>query len=530
MVRLDRLVNVLGGYGLRLSRCPIPRSTELRSVVLPEQAGGRTVVGDVLLAVAADSVEEAARWALAARAAVMLVREDADSTEPTSALDLVDEKQSVAVIVVDQAVSWSEVATVVYGLVLEGRETESGRGPTDLFALADSLAEAVGGAVTIEDRLSRVMAYSSLQQHADRARAETILGRQAPEPLRAMFAARGVGKHLETSDEPLFVADAPDHGLTGRMVVAARAGRELLGSVWVACHAPLDGTRRRALSDGARTVALHLLRSRASADLERQVETDLVMRLLEGTADAATVVSKLGLPQGRLRVIAARAHIAEEEPHAALLLAFDRATTGFGWSRPGRSALAGNTVYTVLPGDDVATARAWIASLRAALPAHLTLSAGISAPAASEDLPAARQEADECMALHETRHQGIVPPAYEESWDDILLQRLRTAARSGRAPARGPVVQLRRHDTEHATQYIATLRAWLQAQGDPAEAGQLLGVHENTVRYRLRKMRELTALDLSDGNKRVAMTIELAALHDPPADATEQSLSKQDKR
>jgi hypothetical protein len=62
-------------------------------------------------------------------------------------------------------------------------------------------------------------------------------------------------------------------------------------------------------------------------------------------------------------------------------------------------------------------------------------------------------------------------------------------------------VQLRRHDTEHATQYIATLRAWLQAQGDPVEAGQLLGVHENTIRYRLRKMRELTALDLEDGNK-----------------------------
>jgi hypothetical protein len=530
MVRLDRLVNVLGGYGLRLSRCPIPRSTELRSVVLPEQAGGRTVVGDVLLAVAADSVEESVRWALAARAAVVLVRDDADPTRPASALDLVDEKQSVAVMVVDQAVSWSEVAAVVYGLVLEGRETESGRGPTDLFALADSLAAAVGGAVTIEDRLSRVMAYSSLQQHADQARAATILGRQAPEPLREVFAARGVGRHLESSDEPLFVADAPEHGLTGRMVVAARAGRELLGSVWVACHAPLDGKRRRALSDGARTVALHLLRSRASADLERQVETDLVMRLLEGTADAAIVVSKLGLPQGRLCVVAVRAHIAEEEPHAALLLAFDRATTGFGWSRPGRSALAGNTLYTVLPGDDVATARAWIDSLRVALPANLTLSAGISALAASEDLPAARQEADECMALHETRHRSSVPPAYEESWDDILLQRLRTAARSGRAPARGPVVQLRRHDTEHATQYIATLRAWLQAQGDTVEAGRLLGVHENTIRYRLRKMRELTALDLGDGSKRVAMTIELAALHDPPPTAAQQSLSKPDKR
>ncbi|OLF15027.1 helix-turn-helix domain-containing protein [Actinophytocola xanthii] len=75
---------------------------------------------------------------------------------------------------------------------------------------------------------------------------------------------------------------------------------------------------------------------------------------------------------------------------------------------------------------------------------------------------------------------------------------------------------LRRHDGENGTQYIPTLRAWLQAQGDPAEAGQLLGVHENTIRYRIRRMSELTTLDLHDGGKRVAMTIELAAL-DPPS-------------
>jgi hypothetical protein len=74
--------------------------------------------------VAADSVEEAVRWALAARAAVVLVRDDAGSARPASALDVVDEKQSVAVMVVDQAVSWSEVAAVVYGLVLEGRDSD----------------------------------------------------------------------------------------------------------------------------------------------------------------------------------------------------------------------------------------------------------------------------------------------------------------------------------------------------------------------------------------------------------------------
>ena len=74
-----------------------------------------------------------------------------------------------------------------------------------------------------------------------------------------------------------------------------------------------------------------------------------------------------------------------------------------------------------------------------------------------------------------------------------------------------PVAELRRHDRDHATDYLPTLRAWLEAQGDPTEAGNRLGVHENTVRYRLRKMAEITNLPLDDAKKRLAMMIELAA-------------------
>lgn len=506
MVTLDRLVNVLGSYGVRLRFCSVPRTVELSSVVLHEAAPDKTdktVVGDVLLAVGARSVKEAVRWAVAAKAIAVLVRAGDDTTA------FVGEGLSIAVLTVDPAVSWSELAAVVYGLVLEGRETESGRGPTDLFALADSLADAVGGAVVIADQLLRVLAYSRGQQHADPARSETILNRHAAGSLREMFEKRGVVAHLAVSDEPLFVAPDADHGLTGRMVVAVRAGRELLGAVWVACPAPLSGARRTALVDGARTVAMHVLRSRASADLERQVESDWVTRLLDGSTDAATLIGRLGLSAAALRVVALRART-QSDPQAALLLAFDAATTGFGWSRPGRSALAANTVYTLLPADDAAQARQWLDGLAAALPG-VQLLAGISAVAGVDELTAARREAEECLALHETDPPGGPAPAYDQSWDRIVLRRLHQAARSGRVPVRGPVAELRRHDQDNGTPYVATLAAWLDAQGDLAQAADRLGVHENTVRYRLRKMAEVSPLGLDDARTRFAMMIELAA-------------------
>ncbi|MGW5160777.1 PucR family transcriptional regulator [Nonomuraea wenchangensis] len=520
MITLDRLVNVLGGYGVRLCGRPEARSAVLRSVAMPD-ATDRHVTGDLLLAVGASSPAEAVRWAAAAQATAVLVRppevrppEGGGAEQDAAALG---DRHGVAVLLADPAVSWSQLAGVVYGLVLESRETASGRGPTDLFALADSLADVIGGAVTIEDRHSRVLAYSRSQQAGDPARLATILGRRVPERLRERLQRRGVFARLAATDEPVFVAADAEQGLTGRMAVAVRAGRELLGSVWVSCAAPLTGERLRALADGARVVALHLLRSRASADLERQVESDLVGRLLEGGADAATSASRLGLAPRAMRVVAVRAFTPDDR-HAALLLAFEQATTGFGWSRPGRSALLGDTLYTLLPGEEAETARQWVKDLQAELPAPVRVAAGIGAPAEVTDLPAGRQEADECLALHESAlpggGPGSVPPAYDESWDEILLLRLHAAARGGRTPARGPVSTLRRHDTLHGTRFVATLRAWLESQGDLAWTAERLDVHPNTVRNRLRKMNELTPLDLDDPRQRLAMTIMLAASGD----------------
>lgn len=510
MVRLDHLVNVLGGYGVRLRCCPVSRATMIRSVAVHDATGADPAPGDIFLAVGADSVSAAVLGARAAKAVAVLVRGGADAEREAAAIG---PGGGVAVLVVDPEVSWSQLAGVVYGLVLEGRETASGRGPTDLFALADSLADAVDGPVTIEDPLSRVMAHSTRHGIADRALADTVLHRQQPAALRELLESRGVHAHLLRSDEPLFVAPDTGLGFAGRTVIAVRVGRELLGSVWVARAEPLPDTRRAALADEARTVALHLLRSRASADLERQVESELVIRLLEGGPDAATVAGRLGLAPAPLRVVAVRAQIAAER-HAGVLLAFEQATFGFGWSRPGRSALADNTVYTILPAEQVRTARDWVAALCSALPARVTVSAGIGGPAAATDLPASRQEADECLTLHEQGAAGRAAPAYDESWGEILLQRLRAAARTGRVPARGPVAELRRYDTQHATAYVATLRAWLDAQGDLAEAAARLGVHPNTVRNRLRKMRDIAVLELDNARTRLAMTIDLAAFDD----------------
>jgi hypothetical protein len=513
MITLDRLVNVLGGSGVRLwGGARRPREVMLRSVVVHDPTDSRSAAGDVYLAIGLDAAAAIAA-AERARAVAVLVRDG--ETVDAGTIQLA-ERSGLALVTVDVSTSWSHLSGLVFGLVLEGRETESGRGPTDLFALADSLAAAAGGAVVIEDQLCRVLAYSNLESESDQVRLETIMGRRPPESVRTLFEARGVYRHLAVSDEPLFVEPDVARGFRGRVAIAIRAGRELLGSLWVETGGPLTGGSRQAIVDGAHICALHLLRSRASADLERQVESDLVMSALEGAVDARALTSQLGLPGENLRVIALQAHV-EDERHAAVLLAFEKATIGFGWSRQSRSALFGNTVYTVMPEmDALATrSRSWTRGILGELPPTVLVTAGVGGPADAAGLPTSRQEADESLALHAARG-GVAPMVYDESWDQILLHRLRVLAASGRTPARSPATVLRRHDAEFRTDYADTLRTWLECNRDTSAAAAGLAVHPNTVRYRLRRIREVVDLDLDAPEQRLAALIAFAATAPDP--------------
>ena len=509
MISLDRLANVLGGYGGTLCGSPLGRQVELRSVAVHDPAEAHGYAGDVLLAVGIRRPADALAAAANSRSTVVVVRVTPEAADLDTAAEL-----GIAVLAVEPSMSFSQLAAVVYGLVLEGQETEAGRGPTDLFTLADTLARTVGGPVTVEDHLSRVLAYSSSQHGADRARTETILGRTVPGEIRDALAAAGVFDHLASSDEPLFVPPSTEARLHGRAVIALRAGRTLLGSIWVDTPEPLNEASRAALVEGSRTASLHMLRIRASADLERQVESDCVTRLLDGDTDTLALLGQLGLPHGTrpsFRVIAVRARTRETEQAGALLV-FERATLGFGWARPGRSALFGNTVYTIMPGaDDPAAARSWVADLVGALPGEVATTAGIGGPADVNELTTSRKEAEESLAVHALRAGSEKAVCYDESWDEILLERLRTSARAGREPARGPIAVLRGHDADSGTHFVPTLHAWLRAQGDLGEAATDLGVHRNTVRYRIRQMSELTDLGLDDPDRRLAMLIALTA-------------------
>ncbi|MGA4837818.1 helix-turn-helix domain-containing protein [Streptomyces sp. G45] len=456
-------------------------------------------------------------------------------------------RSGVALLGLTRGASWAQLAAMLRSLIAEGdvgeagQETLGGVSSGDLFALANAIGALLDAPVTIEDRSWRVLAFSGRQDEADSSRVETILGRQVPERFTRVLEERGVFQAMYRSDQPVYVEPLVECD-TGRMslprvALAVRAGDEILGSIWAAVRGPLSAERAQALRDAAKLVALHLLRQRAGADVERRLRADLVGTALEGGAGAADAVARLGLA-GQPGVVLALA--AADRPdgdrsaagHARYVAERQRLADAFAMHLTAvhpRSASApvGDVVYGIVPvpaerpdgrasrdGHERTDAEARAARVAAEFLERVgdrqELLVGVGPLARdSAALPASRAGADRALrVLRAGRGPRSVARIHDVVVESLLLELADVIAERGDPPS-GPVARLIAYDAAHHTCLVRTLRAWLDAFGDVIAASAAVHVHPNTFRYRLRRLAEVGGLDLGDADARFAAMLQL---------------------
>ena len=423
--------------------------------------------------------------------------------------------------------SWNQLAALLRELLGEESigtaeaESLAGVPAGDLFALANAVGALVDAPVTIEDRGSRLLAFSGRQDEADESRIETVLGRQVPERYMRRLEELGVFRRLYASTRPVFVsADELGSGVTlGRAAVAVRAGDELLGSIWAVLPGELSPAREQAFADAAKLVALHLLRQRAGADVGRRLVADLVATALEGGPGSVEALTRLGLADRAVVVLAMGLPDDVDEPGALSMARREterqHATDAFGVHvsalHPGAVVAAvGGVAYGILPvveATEAAEERAarvateFIA--RTGSRSHGFFGIGRAAPDVTR-LSRARDDADRALRVlrqgNGIRRVARVSDVYVES---LLLQLSDLAAAEGSEPT-GPIARLRDYDRTHRSHLTATLSAWLDAAGDVTAAAAVVHVHVNTFRYRLRRIVEVGGIDLDDADARFA--------------------------
>ncbi|MFB7596399.1 PucR family transcriptional regulator [Streptomyces sp. NPDC056160] len=390
----------------------------------------------------------------------------------------------------------------------------------DLAQLANAVAGLVGGAITIEDPRSRVLAYSRLEHPADPLRMLTILGQEVPRWRVAELRERGFFQALWSSDD--VVRLAADDRYAERLAIAVRHGGEVLGSIWAAADGrPLAEDAATALRSAARAAVPHLVHHEARGREEAGRRERAVRDLLEGRPGAQEAARGLGVAADRpYTVLVAEAHDTrrpgdpgppgpsgapgtDTTEHRVLdMLALQAAACLPGCV----TARSGSRLYVLIPagGAGADPARRMVAAVRSV--PHSVVFAGVGQQAADlSELAASRESAE--LVVRVLRERATTAPAgplasasavYRDVVSEAALLRVLDSVEPTWQAMSGPVHAMVAHDREHGSAYGESVAAYLDAFGDTRAAALRLNVHPNTLRYRLRRARDLFGVDMGD--------------------------------
>ncbi len=410
----------------------------------------------------------------------------------------------VTVMSLDPRVPWSRIQRLVSTL-LATHPGGAAFGGGDLFALANSVAAIVGGAVAIMDTSQAIVAYSNLpDQPIDETRRRGILGRRVPEDAlpdhlaEEIWRSDSVVRRLREGDLP-------------RLAVVIRAGADVLGSLWVSfpCEADIPDSEA-ALQQAARVAAPHMLALRRQVDADQDSRNRAFRSALDRSGDHVT---GLRLPA---ILLGADAPGPPGTQATNLLRTLDLfGLDGRALGHQPALALSNDRIYALLPTQPAGTVpvTALIAHLRSRVTRTLNIdvtivSAEVGTPAA---LHGTRQDID--TALDHLRATAAAPGHYttDRLRVELVRRRLLDAVRRDPLLRTGIGERIIGHDRDHGTAFTTTLLTYLRNFGDVATASAAIHIHQNTLRQRLRRAHELFDLDLDDPAQRLLLEIELAA-------------------
>ncbi|WP_406159556.1 helix-turn-helix domain-containing protein [Streptomyces sp. NBC_01005] len=553
---LERILGLIDPGMLDVVVAPRGTGVPVTDVVLHdpgeerEDDGARAATGLILLAVGVEAASPEAldvlRAADRAGAAAVVMRPGARG--PRAELVEAAGRGRTALLTRRPEQGWTEVLgrlrTALVHSDPAGTAGVAGLRPGDLSGLANTVAALVGGAITIEDPQSRVLAYSRLDHEPDPMRRLTILGQEVPRWRVDELRASGFFRTLWSTED--VVRLPADDRYAERLAIAVRHGSEVLGSIWAAADGrPLAEDAAAALRTAARAAVPHLSHHQTWGLAAARARESAVHALLRGDVRSA---QEAGVTADRpYAVVVAEAYDGRgaDAYDGRGAHAYDAQGTpdgrgagtpeGRGAGRAGRRVLdvlalqaaayrpgcvtarSGRRLYVLVPAGDGETgpARTLLASARSVARDVVLAGAGPVA-AGPAGLPASREAAE--LVVRVLRERAARLPAgevrsavaaYDEVVPEATVLRLLDRVEPLWGSLAGPVHAMVEHDRVHGSAYGDSVTAYLDASCDTGTAARRLNVHPNTLRYRLRRARELFGVDPADPAVRLLAEIGL---------------------
>lgn len=403
---------------------------------------------------------------------------------------------------------------------------------SELQRLVDHLGNRLGRSVAIDDPHVRLLAYTAHTADVDDARVGSIMRRSVPSTLTGYLHELGVHK----AEDVFTVPARPDLGLTvERIGMPVRHEQLLLGFLWlVRSDGPVTDEHAQALREAASRAALIMHREYLADELAKGQERELLRDLLSEDptlhADAAEQLIEQELAvAGEITALVVTVSqepgaSLDEHDRVALTAAVDHGRrrmpprTALTLQRPDHALLA-----AISPGQGGAEKTADV--LACAMRERLVTESGrtheecwVGIGNTRRSLPELRYSYQEaCRSTEVARVTGALGPVahYANLGVYALLSQLSPQQLT---EALHPGIRTLLCAGSGHDDLVETLTAYLDNAGDAKRTVAALHIHRATLYYRLRRLGELSGLDLSRGDDRLAahLSLKLARLHKPP--------------
>jgi PucR family transcriptional regulator, purine catabolism regulatory protein len=394
-----------------------------------------------------------------------------------------------------------------------------------------TLADLVESAVVVEDASFHLLAHAGTS--ADPHRKETIARQGTPQRVLFDPQIQRMLREVEANRGPVKVPAFPHLGMSReRLIAPILASNQVLGYISVLDHPPHNEELAfMAIEQAALVLALSIAKERELSEVEGRVRGEFLDDLLHGTYGEESAAQRrarhVGFPLHGHHVVMlvdiddfrgfVRARQISEDAIQALKRDFLRRVTAVVRASYPRGLVQGRSdqVVALLPlgtegGDHQARSQALGIQVRQAIgdwKPGFTVSVGFSGPAeAPAGIAGALREVTSVMeSLARFKRWGQVVAVPELGLTGLLAavtdERLVDYSRRHL----GPLIA---HDSARKGNLVSTLRAYLET-GEQQQAAQRLRIHPNTLRYRLDRIREITALDLEEPETRLNLAVAL---------------------
>ena len=262
-----------------------------------------------------------------------------------------------------------------------------------------------------------------------------------------------------------------------------------------------------ALEYGATVLAIELAHMRSLAEVELRLRRDIVEDLLSGTDEHSVVLRARGLRYDltrphRVVVVAATDQIDGERLFRAVRLAARN-------SQAGSLVVARADSVVLLANTDVEWEKL-----------HPMIGRELGEPACRigvggrcelpRDFPRSYREARFALGLQGLAGQHGCSLCFDDLGVFRLLGQVADPADLRELATRW-LDPLLRHDARRGSDYVETIAVYLECGGSHEQAAESLIVHRSTLKYRLRRIREISGYDLADRDTRFHLELATRA-------------------